>query len=167
MPETNVSGSGILFQFTACLLECAPIILVDLHGGERERRTGEGRRGGKGEREEWREKIQAQVLALLMDPSSCLLNLFPVVPSINPGCHGCRLCFSFHWSLERGGEGESPQSFSVYSSAPSFLCGAQHIENGYWACWGGARSPCDCSAGERTEKAELPGQPVPHCVTLR
>lgn len=50
MPEPNVSGGGILFQFTACLLECAPIILVDLHGGEREKDRGgeEGRKGREG-----------------------------------------------------------------------------------------------------------------------
>lgn len=50
MPELNVRGSGLLFQFTACLLECAPIILVDLEGGERE---GQGRGGGE-ERERGR-----------------------------------------------------------------------------------------------------------------
>lgn len=57
MPETSINGSGLLFQFTGCLLnncmfllEWVPIILVDLHGGEREKDGGgeEGRKRREG-----------------------------------------------------------------------------------------------------------------------
>lgn len=69
-------------------------------------------------------------------------------------------------SLEKGREGESPQSFSVYSGATPFLCGSQRIENGYCACQGGARSPLSSQRRGEAGTAGLPAQPVLHCVTL-